>query len=234
LHAQVKLNLKLCQMLSNQECSTCIGVIGHEDETYHLHHSAHKKQPDGNSPLTLDRILSPEIEAPLTRRQRFLIALLLASSVAQLQFTPWLNTGITKRDVLFFSCEDNHDVPCINEPFIRQSFSLDHEANTTKIASCNFYSLGILLLELCFGQRLEDHPLRKKHPTEAKEAFDLMAALEWSQRVGDEAGDDYASAVKWCFTGANSSNQSWRSEMIKNVIRPLEACQQHFKSADVS
>ena len=69
---------------------------------------------------------------------------------------------------------------------------------------------------------------------EAKHAFDLMAALKWSQSVGEEGRDDYASAVKWCFTGADNAdnaNQSWRAEIIKNVIRPLEMCREHFKTA---
>jgi hypothetical protein len=63
----------------------------------------------------------------------------------------------------------------------------------------NFYSLGILLLELCFGRRLEDHPQRQRLLSGSKEvnqAFDLMAALKWLGGVGDEAGEDYASAVK--------------------------------------
>ena len=69
---------------------------------------------------------------------------------------------------------------------------------------------------------------------ETKQAFDLMAALKWSQSVGDEGGDEYASAVKWCFIGANNANQSWRGEIIKNVIKPLEMCQEHFKTVAVS
>ncbi|KAF2184167.1 hypothetical protein K469DRAFT_580827, partial [Zopfia rhizophila CBS 207.26] len=97
-------------------------------------------------------------------------------------------------------------------------------------------SLGILLLELCFGRRLEDHPLRRKHPTgdeQSKQAFDFMAALQWSKSVKGEGGDDYTSAVKWCFIEGSNANQSWRSEIIKNVIRPLELSQEHFKTAAV-
>ncbi|KAF2007648.1 hypothetical protein P154DRAFT_407825, partial [Amniculicola lignicola CBS 123094] len=84
-------------------------------------------------------------------------------------------------------------------------------------------SLGILLLELCFGRRLEDHPLRKRHPRgdpDSKQAFDLMAAMQWSKNVHDEGGSDYAMAVKWCFLGASSPdlNKSWRSEIITSVV----------------
>ncbi|KAF7509479.1 hypothetical protein GJ744_008042 [Endocarpon pusillum] len=229
--------VELCQLLGDKECGKCMGIIGHDDETYHLHPFTKRKRPDQSSPLTLDYILSINFNGYLTRRQRYSIALLLASSVAQLQFTAWLRTGLKKEDIFFFPCEDDDCSVPYHEPFIRQGFPLHHPATSNAEANnCNFYSLGILLMELCFGRRLEDHPFRKRHPAEAgetKQAFDLMAALKWSQSVGDEGGDEYASAVKWCFTGANNANQSWRGEIIKNVIRPLEMCQEHFKTVAV-
>ena len=231
-------SIKLCKLLGDDACGKCMGIIGHDDESYHLHPFERRKQPADEGGLTLDHVLSHDFEGHLSRRQRYSIALLLASSVAQLQFTPWLRTGLAKTDVLFFPTGfDDADIP-YGEPFIRQGFPLSGTPTpSTDANDCNFYSLGILLLELCFGQRLEDHPFRKKHPTndaDAKQAFDLMAALKWSQRVADEGGDDYASAVKWCFTGTSGAGHSWRGEIIKNVIRPLEVCQDHFKTAAIS
>jgi hypothetical protein len=229
----VEPSVKLCQVLGDGKFDNCMGTIGHDDETYHLHPLMERKRPDHSGSLTLDHILSSDFEGHLTRRQRYSIALLLASSVAQLQFSPWLRTGLTKEDVFFFPHNDDACSIQYREPFILQGFPLDDPtASSTGANDYNFYSLGILLLELCFGQRLEDHPLRKRHPAgagEIKQAFDLMAALKWSQSVFDDAGHDYDSAVKWCFTGANSANQPWRGEIIKNVIRPLEKCQEYFQ-----
>ncbi|KAF1844874.1 uncharacterized protein K460DRAFT_354745 [Cucurbitaria berberidis CBS 394.84] len=238
LDIPVRPNLQLCELLGSQEGNPCIGMVRHADEEYHLHPSLKRRQPKDSGPLTLDRILSSDYEAHLTRRQSYSIALLLASSVAQLQFTPWLKTGLTKKEVLFFPCE-NDDCSVSNyEPFICRGFPLSHQTSgNADTKDCNFYSLGILLLELCFRQRLEDHPLRQRYPVgagEEKEAFDLVAALKWSQSVCDEAGVDYASAVKWCFTGTNNADKFWRSEMIKNVVWPLEMCQEYFKIATVS
>jgi hypothetical protein len=235
LDTLVDSSVNLCQLLLDGERSKCMGIIGHNDEMYHLHPFTKRKQLDDSSALTLDYVLSNNFEAHFTRRQRYSVALLLASSVAQLQSTAWLRNDLRKEDIFFFQGEDNHYNVPYHEPFIRQGFSLHSPViPNTEANDCEFYSLGILLLELCFGQRLEDHPLRKKHPIEAgeiKQAYDLMAALKWSQSASDEAGDDYASAVKWCFTGANNANHSWRGEMIKNVIRPLELCQKHFETA---
>jgi hypothetical protein len=229
-------SIQLCELLGDDECGKCMGIIGHDDESYHLHPFTKRRRATDDVPVTLDHVLSLEFEGQhLSRRQRYSIALLVASSVAQLQFTPWLRTGLSKEDVIFFPPDDdNLDIP-YGEPFIRQGFPQKHHVSTNaEIAECNFYSLGILLLELCFGRRLEDHPFRKKHPTDdadAKQAFDIMAALKWSASVSGEGGDDYAAAVKWCFTGATDKEKNWRGEIIRNVVRPLELCQEHFKTA---
>ncbi|PVH96842.1 hypothetical protein DM02DRAFT_102867 [Periconia macrospinosa] len=225
--------LNLCQRLGDKQCGDCMGVIGHDGETYHLHPSDNNKRPSPHDTITLDHVLSDSFEGYVSRRERYVIALLIASSVAQLQSTPWLRTGLTKDDVLFYRRNDDDREISYHEPFIRQGF---HTNATSEVNEFNFYSLGILLLELCFGKRLEDHPLRKKYvhqDTDTKQAFDVMAALKWSQSVSGEAGDDYALAVKWCFTEGTLKGQNWRGEVVKNVIRPLEMCQEHFNKTSV-
>lgn len=92
----VEPSVKLCQLLGNEEIGNCMRIIRHEDERYHLHPFTERKWPNRSDSLTLDHILSSEFEGCLTRRQRYSIALLLASSVAQLQFSPRLRTGLTK------------------------------------------------------------------------------------------------------------------------------------------
>lgn len=239
LDPSIKSNPRLCQVLGRRGApSNCLGVIGHEDEAYHVHPFMTKGRSEDTGPVTLDHILSMGYEERPTRRQRYTIALLLASSVAQLQSTSWLSTGLRKEEVLFFPCEDDHCSVSYHEPFIRQGFA-GHCLPTSNAApnENDFYALGIILLELCYGQRLEDHPFRRKYPAEngeANHAYDVLAALKWSKGVGDEGGDDYASAVKWCFSGANVHKQSWRGAIIQNVIKPLEMCQEHFKTVAVS
>ncbi|KAF2643630.1 hypothetical protein P280DRAFT_466398 [Massarina eburnea CBS 473.64] len=226
-------SMELCRLLGDSECSNCMGVIGHDDDVYHLHPFRKRKQCGGESGRTLGYILSRDFEGSLSRRQRYAIALLVASSVAQLQFTPWLRTGLTKEDVLFFSSGGDDNIT-FTEPFIRQGFSISSPASSCETSECNFYSLGILLLELCFGKPLEDHPIRRKHPAgdgDSKQAFDLMAALQWSRSVCDEGGEDYAAAVRWCFMGTGNTSKGWQMEMIRTVIRPLEICQEHFRTA---
>jgi hypothetical protein len=234
-------NIQLCQRLGTKDCTVCMGTISHDDDIFHLHPIIREIQDVEKEPITLDHILSRDFEGHLSRRQRYLIALLVASSVGQLQSTPWLRNGLCKDDIIFFRSNDDRPIITYNEPFIRQSFphSHTHLSSTDPSANdCNFFSLGILLLELCFGCRLEDHHFRKKHPDSTdvatKHAFDLMAALKWSNSVSGEGGDDYATAVKWCFTGVTDREKNWRQEIVRNVVRPLERCMEHFRTAAIA
>ncbi|KAI8936693.1 hypothetical protein NX059_007085 [Plenodomus lindquistii] len=231
-------NIQLCKRLGDANCAVCMGIIGHDDETFHLHPIVQKRQDVGNNPITLDHILSCNFEGHLSLSQRCSIALLVASSVGQLQATPWLGTSLCKEDIIFFPSNDDSTIVSYGEPFIRQGFPHSHTHLTSADPStndCNFHSLGILLLELCFGRRLEDHYLRKKHPSTtdaaAKHAFDVLAALEWSSLVNGEGGHEYARAVKWCFTGSTDRQKNWRREIVANVVWPLSKCMEHFQTA---
>ncbi|KAH7086083.1 hypothetical protein BKA63DRAFT_32446 [Paraphoma chrysanthemicola] len=230
------LDIRLCHALGTAHHDQCLGTISHDDETFHLHPAKLQNAPGTSEPLTLDRILSGDVSDQMTRRQRYTIALLLASSVAQLHPTPWLNPALTKDDILFFPSLNDTSY---HKPFIRQGFKPTQPNTIPAINDTTFASLGILLLELCYGRRLEDYAFRKKYEPstgDTKDAFDLMAALKWSQGLSEEGGPEYAAAVKWCFfagTGTGSGSNSWRGEIIKNVIRPLEKCQEFFEGVGV-
>ncbi|KAF2441452.1 hypothetical protein P171DRAFT_418037 [Karstenula rhodostoma CBS 690.94] len=231
IEPQIDPSIQLCQLLRDSKCMNCMGVIGHDNQVYHLHPLTARRERNPKSSLTLDQILSPDHIDKLSRRQRYATALVLASSVAQLQSTPWLRAELNKQDVLFFPNADDGNINS-NEPFIQQGFSSGGDIHADAVER-NFFSLGILLLELCFGRRLEDEPLRKKQPmgddAATKRAFDLMADLQ-ARGVSDEGGLDYDVAVKWCFTPGRDLSKGWRTDLIKNVINPLEECQRQFKA----
>ena len=91
-----------------------------------------------------------------------------------------------------------------------------------------FSTLGILLLELCFGVAFEDTIERARSiPANGPNAFsDLGAAFAWSERVVGEAGPEYAEAVTWCLGRISSPTKdaSWRKELLERVVMPLEQC----------
>jgi len=91
-------------------------------------------------------------------------------------------------------------------------------------------TLGVVLIELCFGRPIEGHPLRMNHAEGGDDrvvaALDLAAAVTWLSDVQGEAGSDYADAVAWCLTGCGTAatQKAWRQEMLRNVVVPLERC----------
>lgn len=71
--------------------------------------------------------------------------------------------------------------------------------------SSSLEALGIVLLELCFGELLEEQPYRTKHSNSGcdpiERIFDVAAAKEWHGEVEEDAGYEYAVAVGWCWVG---------------------------------
>jgi hypothetical protein len=67
--------------------------------------------------------------------------------------------------------------------------------------------LGVVLLELCFGKPIEEHPIRQQNQTSdesIRPSLDFVAALNWLRDVDGEAGEDYFKAVKWCLHESNT------------------------------
>ncbi|KAI0447115.1 hypothetical protein F4803DRAFT_397577 [Xylaria telfairii] len=185
--------------------------------------------PATTSSICLSEILSGAVK-PLTRRQRYRLSMTIASSFVQLKGTPWLQTPWGKNGVYFSRAEDQNTL-LLDSPFIVQSFTpeltkttADAEHDVTSIAF-----LGIVLLELCFGRSIDQHPSRLKFPNvdeKVRAAFDLVAALEWLNDVNDEAGTDYSEAVEWCLAGCRTlpNKGPWRKLMVEKVVVPLERC----------
>ncbi|KAI8956284.1 hypothetical protein F4801DRAFT_573809 [Xylaria longipes] len=188
-----------------------------------------KGWPTTSSSICLSEILSGAVK-PLTRRQRYHLCLTIASSFVQLKDTPWLQTSWGK-DAVYFSRAEDQNTLLLDSPFIVQPFSSKSPKTTAGAGHdvAGIASLGIVLLELCFGRSIDQHPSRPRVPNEEEQvraAFDLIAALEWLNDVNDEAGVDYSEAVEWCLAGCRTlpSNGAWRKLMVEKVVMPLERC----------
>lgn len=228
-------DVPLCKTLGDSKNrGSCLGTVSHEGQRYHIEPLAGPRDEEATvwDSVSLD-------DRP-SRRQRYLIALLIASSIAQLQYTPWLPQGLTRSNILFYSflSDDGGRKDQHRKPFIRTGFS--HAASEGSTAAWSVQLLGIMLLELCFGQRLEDHPSRPKYTAatpEEEQMLDLVVAMTWAKGVEDEAGYDYGAAVDWCLKGGSKNIQArgaWRDDIIKNVIIPLGKCQSHWESASLA
>ncbi|KAF2193526.1 hypothetical protein K469DRAFT_728734 [Zopfia rhizophila CBS 207.26] len=174
----------LCCTLS-QICPVCLGLLDEDEYRFIVY-------PGAQTVLILC-----DIHGLLTRCKRYWLALTLMSSYLQLGSTPWLNTPLRKDSVLFFRDPSNTDALLLDSPYICGDMPKEAAININDTIS----TLGIRLLELCFGTPLES-----------------------SRIVSEQAGPGFAEAVDWCLHAEELSNGSWRKEICTRVIVPLDYC----------
>ena len=233
----------LCNsMATKQACNSCLGSLGGQGWQYVMF--LMDNQESDRDPLkttSLTSLLSSRAQVRLTRRQRYSIALTLASSHLQLYASPWLEARWSKADILL-QCTDGRAI-LTDQIYISRDFVSSVSGTLSSFESANggLSSLGIILLELCFGVAIEEHEIRKKFSALAYDStishtLDLIAALEWcDQHAVEEAGQDFASAIEWCLKNTTARNsredQSWREELFIKVVEPLEECCRYLNSS---
>lgn len=180
--------------------------------------------------VTLAEIIDGRISVTLTRIQRYSIAATLASSLLQLKSTSW--AGRWTADDVHFS----HDVTAApgtaleyDKPFFLARFGAVTAANDDR-----FKSLGALLLELCFGKPLDQHVLWQQAGFAMAKANPMMrrfVACEWAKDVEGEAGEQYASAVRFCLhqSPAVLTDDKWRVDFAQAVVWPLQQCHESMQ-----
>lgn len=221
----------------------CYGYLTYQNCRYYVY-NIYPYSANIMPSVTLDQILQGEIHPLFTRSQRYTLSLIIASTYLQLLESPWLPPSPKRADFLFPKGSSDATLVEIDQPHISQNFRLMNNQNTLSASKNNFHfaealdHLGILLLELCFGQILEDQPWRKRLPAGEnkieKAGYDVLAAREWQCQVNEEAGADYAEAVSWCLGGNRSvAPEKWRQEMLHRVIRPLERSRDYLRTGGV-
>ena len=108
------------------------------------------------------------------------------------------------------------------------------------LADHGMSTLGIILLELCFGIALEDHEIRRNFVSldgQPNPGLDLVAAMQWCDRyANDEAGPEFAGAIDWCLRNPTArtigaKEQGWREELFTQVVEPLQYCHKQLVAA---
>ena len=223
----------LCQSLQNHRPSdSCLGFLQDDDKRFYVYAQPQTSTQDVESPVSLDQLLRQSFQPSLNRRQRYSLALALSSSFLQLRPSPWLQSPWKKEEIAFFRDPIDSKAILLDKPHITTDFTTSAPASGTDDRSA-FASLGVILLELCFGTIIDTHPVRLKFPAGdelTKPSFDLLAAVEWQREVGEEAGPDYASAVDWCLLRSRKlgSDSDWRRGLLREVVQPLERCHKYL------
>lgn len=169
--------------------------------------------------------------AAFHRVRRCKLALNLATAQLKFHSTQWIHRSWNLERVLFpqklaSTGDIDHYAPYL---------IADFESNTKGKSSVNiapdqtFWTLGVVLLELWFGELLEEHGLFTD-PAYARNFEDPLVqravVYQWAQDVELDAGSDYACAVKWCLhqSPVSESDGKWRNDFAQNVVQPLQRC----------
>ena len=177
--------------------------------------------------VSLADLLGQTRRPKLPRIQRFGIALILASSHLQLHSTPWLSGQWDAEHVrLPLKGSDPNSSP-LGEPYLSKHFIATQTASpAAPKPDRSFVSLGIVLLELCFGHRFEECSCwsqpgfaQLKADPHVRQAM----ACQWLEDVESDAGVDYAGAVEWTLRQApvTVKDNAWRLDFAENVVQPL-------------
>jgi hypothetical protein len=201
---------------------------------------------DGNA----SRDSTGEERIILSRRERLVVAVVLSSSLLQLHSTPWLNDHWSKKNIFFLRSNPGSPSPIILErlyispaprPSTVTSSQAQHMVNPTTSAANDsrkiILALGIMLLELCFGQALEDQSFRKKYmgqDGQPNDFTDVATAMQWENDALGEGGPGFQNAIRRCVHCAfgpkstDLADYEFKEAVYSEVVQPLEETLQRF------
>ncbi|KAK0102753.1 hypothetical protein ONS95_006351 [Cadophora gregata] len=167
----------------------------------------------------------------LSTQKRIKLATILASSLLQLQTTPWLTGSFENENIFFY--RHGQEI-CLDHPYVRHSFTPTScpSTNTTQSETelrhatrASLVNLGILLLELCFGQPIESTAIRKKHFVNGSPhpGTDFLTARDWVENVWGRSRNLIRSSKLVYFNPSRRSRTGGTSCSRKRSLRPLWA-----------
>ena len=190
----------------------------------------------------------PGVEsARVSRLERYSIAATLASSLLQLYNSPWVGESWSKNDIYFVKAAEGS--PIYDRPYITRRFKSslggDSIASGNKASSRDnsvksIEALGIMLLELCFGETIEDQPFRKKYlgaDGQPNDMTDFCTAKQWWQdHALGEGGPEFHTAIRRCLFCAFAPKSTSLEDdelcaaLYSEVVEPLETTLRQFTS----
>lgn len=240
---QITLISDLCDVIRcSHTAGVCLGLLSDGHENHELYTVANLDSGAKNNYISLADILSDRSRSRLSQRNLLQLANTLASSLLQLQTTPWLVQRFEKSNIFFMQ---DGDVIMFEQPYIRHTFGtvgantaaiLPSAAADPRFATRNSLSnLGILLLELCYGEAIEDQEdLRANYlgsDGRAHSGTDYLTARDWVELVWEQDPklEPIIKACLFCMFEEKPdwTNKSFTQAVYTSVVEPLDS---HFLS----
>ena len=179
----------------------------------------------------------------LSRRDRLYIVTLLSISLLQLHSTPWLAGTWTKKNIFLTRVKEDPSAPIdtsrlyVSPPMELDTAKLNRTEDSADNATRYLFALGVMLLELCFGNALEDNPVRHMYlgnDGKPNDWTDIATATHWQKSALGELGADYAEAIRKCILCAfprpykdlsdDQFSEAIHSEAVEPVKATLQRC----------
>jgi len=181
----------------------------------------------------------------LSMKERYSLALTLASSVLYLNSTPWLASEWTARDILFHRTSNTLRPIDIERPYLSPIIEECTKGGSKRAAagaSSNkvLVALGVSLLELYFGTTVEKYRALEiegdagEPTTNQDQSLKLcMLAYTWMYNESGNLSAAFRNAVRHCIHGfseheASLQDTDFLQAAVENIVLPLQEEFHHF------
>ena len=245
-----RINNMCATINTSNETTNCLGFLldnqGHRHHLLPIREKYHGQKLRQKGTLK-DKLKGSFVNKTMTRQERFTIAVTMASSLLQFNGTGWLSDHWSKNTVYFHSTnslEDKLQRPFLCADFISASKSSQSPRSVSATSRSNpkiaLSNLGIVLLELCFGRTIEEHPLREQYygPNNQPNMFtDISTAKVWHEDVLGELGDEVSDTIRRCLDCSfapkpDFDDKEFQQAVLNDVILPLQDLLKVWKTPD--
>ena len=221
---------------SSQASSSYLGVLDSSNARHRLWSAALPPLPYTEQTISLEDLLRRRLAE---KRDRLRLGVQLASAVIQLHTTGWLNERWGRRDIHFFLAAElprragsGGYQPVFEKPFLRRDFrkglpDSQSQQNMPALAQrplvkcdASLFSLGIVLVELWFGECIEDFPEYHKatahHEVSSSDNAEYQTADILLRKINQNEGLIYGNAVRRCIRGLDCTATNLEEDELKN------------------
>jgi hypothetical protein len=177
--------------------------------------------------------------AKLSKKERYCLAVTLASSALQLNSTPWFPDQWSAKDILFHKTSAGPRQIDIDHPYVASKLTEDSKAlqngNGLKPRGLNknmiLLALAAALLELYFGISAEQHYACEAAPTDGpigSNPWQLCAMVyDWAESEQENMSAAFTNAVNHCLRCFNDPSSSLKDPeflqaAVECIVLPLQ------------
>ncbi|KAF2676720.1 hypothetical protein K458DRAFT_396613 [Lentithecium fluviatile CBS 122367] len=204
--------------------------------------TASEKRAASSGFVTLEELLNrpPVVNgrpAKLSKKERYSLALTLASSTLQLNATPWFPDQWAAKDILFPRMSNGPLLVDVDHPYVAPSQPTDQKTITNggrkprgfQNKNTVLLALAIALLELYFGVSAQKHQELEHESAEfAANPWTLCAmAYEWADEEQENLSAAFSTAVNHCLRcfsdpGASLQSADFLQAAVESIVLPLQ------------